>query len=462
MLGTALTIKSVGHGDVTLKGAHYQDVRTFSETVRDAWVRFNLQALEKESDRLERILAGVRALEAPSQYPPACQISPLLDEARALDASLLSRLQPEAVGAEAYERIAPVRKFAADPRTARSKGIATFVTAELNRWNDFFDTIESNPLTPEQRLSVVVDEDATLVLAGAGSGKTSVITAKAAYLVKAEIRQPEEILLLAFARNAAEEMSERVEARSGVPIVARTFHALAYDIIGIVEGSKPALADHATDDMAFSNLIKQILRDLVHALSDVSKAIIAWFAHFFVEPKTEWDFKTKHEFYTHLKSQDLRTFGYRRLFVLLRREGEPSGINRIYRLYREEGLTVRKRRTRRKAVGSRAPILVEARPNARWSLDFVHDQLACGRRFRILNVVDDVTRECLLAMPNTSISGKCVARELDKLIEQRDKPGMIVSDNGTELTSNAILAFAADRKINWHYIARRAKGTLSA
>ena len=72
-------------------------------------------------------------------------------------------------------------------------------------------------------------------------------------------------------------------------------------------------------------------------------------------------------------------FGYRRLFVLLRQRGEPSGINRIYRLYREEGLAVRKRRARRRAVGVRAPILVEATPNARWSLDFVHDQFACGR-----------------------------------------------------------------------------------
>lgn len=89
-------------------------------------------------------------------------------------------------------------------------------------------------------------------------------------------------------------------------------------------------------------------------------------------------------------ANERRRFGYRRLFILLRREGEPSGINRIYRLYREEGLAVRKRRARRKAIGTRAPILVEARPNARWSLDFVHDQLACGRRFRILNVVDDV------------------------------------------------------------------------
>ncbi len=148
-----------------------------------------------------------------------------------------------------------------------------------------------------------------------------------------------------------------------------------------------------------------------------------------------------------------RRFGYRRLFVLLRQEGERSGKNRIYRLYREEGLTVKKRRARRRAVGTRAPILVEAKPNARWSLDFVHDQFACGRRFRILNIVDDVTRDCLAAIPDTSISGKRVARELSTLIGRRGKPGMIVSDNGTEFTSNAILSFASDGKIEWRYIA---------
>jgi transposase InsO family protein len=148
-----------------------------------------------------------------------------------------------------------------------------------------------------------------------------------------------------------------------------------------------------------------------------------------------------------------RRFGYRRLFILLRREGETSGINRIYRLYREEGLTVRKRRARRRAVGTRAPILVEARVNARWSLDFVHDQFALGRRFRILNVVDDVTRECLAAIPDTSISGKRVARELTMLIQTRGKPGMIVSDHGTEFTSNAILGWAIDHQVEWHYIA---------
>lgn len=152
-------------------------------------------------------------------------------------------------------------------------------------------------------------------------------------------------------------------------------------------------------------------------------------------------------------ANERRRFGYRRLFILLRREGEPSGINRIYRLYREEGLAVRRRRARRKAVGSRAPILVEAKVNARWSLDFIHDQLACGRRFRILNVVDDVTRECLLAMADTSISGVRVARALTDLIGRRGKPKMIVSDHGTELTSNAILGWSKDHGVEWHYIA---------
>lgn len=152
-------------------------------------------------------------------------------------------------------------------------------------------------------------------------------------------------------------------------------------------------------------------------------------------------------------ANERRRFGYRRLFIMLRREGEPSGINRIYRLYREEGLMVRKRKARRRATGLRAPIPVEAKPNARWSLDFVHDQMANGRRFRVLNITDDVTHECLGAIPDTSIPGHRVARELTAIIARRGKPGMIVSDNGTELTSHAIFAWVKDHALDWHYIA---------
>ncbi len=128
-----------------------------------------------------------------------------------------------------------------------------------------------------------------------------------------------------------------------------------------------------------------------------------------------------------------------------------SGVNRIhrlYRLYREEGLSVRKRRARRKAVGARAPSLVEAKPNARWSTDFVHDQFANGRRFRILNIVDDVTKQCLGAIPDTSISVRRAVRELTAIIERHGKPAMIVSDHSTEYTCNAMLAWCRDNDID--------------
>ncbi|WP_443026492.1 IS3 family transposase [Sphingomonas sp. HMP6] len=152
-------------------------------------------------------------------------------------------------------------------------------------------------------------------------------------------------------------------------------------------------------------------------------------------------------------AQQRRRFGYRRLHILLRRDGMTINRKKTQRLYREEGLTVRRRKGRKRAVGARAPAPVLALPNQRWSLDFVHDQMATGRRFRILNIVDDVTRECLRAVLDTSISGKRVVRELGDLIAERGAPRMIVSDNGTELTSNAVLAWSGDACVEWHYIA---------
>ena len=155
----------------------------------------------------------------------------------------------------------------------------------------------------------------------------------------------------------------------------------------------------------------------------------------------------------HDLAAERRRFGYRRLHVLLRHEGHAMNRKKTQRLYREEGLSVRRRRGRKRATGTRAPILVDVKPNARWSIDFVHDQFGSGRRFRILNVIDDVTKECLAAIPDTSISGRRVARELDAIIARRGKPGLVVSDHGTEFTSNAMLAWAQRTGVAWHFIA---------
>ena len=152
-------------------------------------------------------------------------------------------------------------------------------------------------------------------------------------------------------------------------------------------------------------------------------------------------------------SAERRRFGYRRLHVMLSREGLHMNQKKLRRLYREEGLQVRRRGGRKRALGTRSPMLLPQGPNQRWSLDFVSDALDDGRRFRILCIVDDFTRECLGLVADTSLSGARVARELDAVIGQRGTPLTVVSDNGTELTSMAILKWSQDRRIDWHYIA---------
>ena len=149
-----------------------------------------------------------------------------------------------------------------------------------------------------------------------------------------------------------------------------------------------------------------------------------------------------------------RRFGYRRLHWLLCREGWAMNHKKFRRLYREERLQVRRRGGRKRALGTRAPMTVPQGPNQRWSLDFLSDAFACGRRFRIFAVVDDYSRECVRLIADTSISGARVGRELDAAVfERMARPHTIVSDNGTELTSMAILRWSKERNVEWHYIA---------
>lgn len=152
-------------------------------------------------------------------------------------------------------------------------------------------------------------------------------------------------------------------------------------------------------------------------------------------------------------AMERRRFGYRRIHIMLQRQGSTMNQKKLRRLYREERLQVRRRGGRKRALGTRRPMLMPDGPNMRWSLDFVSDAFTDGRRFRVLAVVDDFTRECLALVADTSLSGVRVTRELDAIIARRGKPTTIVSDNGTELTSMAILKWCQESGVEWHYIA---------
>ncbi|WP_425404068.1 IS3 family transposase [Hwanghaeella sp.] len=152
-------------------------------------------------------------------------------------------------------------------------------------------------------------------------------------------------------------------------------------------------------------------------------------------------------------ASERRRFGYRRIHIMLQRQGIEMNQKKLRRLYREEKLQVRRRGGRKRALGTRRPMELPDRPNDRWSLDFLSDAFTDGRRFRILAVVDDYTRECLALIADTSLSGTRLVRELDAVVARRGKPRTVVSDNGTEMTSMAVLRWCQETGVEWHYIA---------
>jgi len=146
-------------------------------------------------------------------------------------------------------------------------------------------------------------------------------------------------------------------------------------------------------------------------------------------------------------------FGYKRLHILLRREGFPVNQKRILRLYREEGLALRPKKRRRKvAAALRVRPDVPQRPNERWSMDFMLDSLENGRRFRLLNIVDDYTRECVAIEVDTSLNGARVVRVLERLAEFRGLPKVIVVDNGPEFAGKTLDAWAHFNNLKLHFI----------
>lgn len=294
--------------DRKIVGIQADHATTFAADLNTAWRNAFTEAFAEFETEFAALSQAVERLEQPRRYPSACLLVPFLERANALLANLPKTFPEGSIDGEQRRAFELVSGFQKAPDRARKAAIGTFVDAELAEMQGFFDAIESNPLTPEQRLSVVTDEDATLVLAGAGSGKTSVIVAKAAYLIKRGIRQPDEILLMAFGAKAAEEMATRIKERSGASVDALTFHALGYSIIREVEGGAPALAAHASDDAQFRALLRDILINDIAAKAGLGALLLKWFSEFYWPYKSEWDFKTKDEYFQYVEAHELRTF----------------------------------------------------------------------------------------------------------------------------------------------------------
>ena len=277
------------------------------ESGRVGWWRRTLAAHVGELRSVDNRLAQ---LADPPRYTARSVFSDLERDAQDLVAQLPSRWPDRLSGAAEIRMLKAIQDFLKDPETCRVRANDTFVVNELVRSRKFFDRIEARPLTDGQRRAVVVDEDHNLVVAAAGSGKTSVIVAKAGWLLEKGYRRPSELLLLAFARDAQKEMEERVRSRlgdeTGGQLTVRTFHSLGMSIIGEAEGKRPALARVAEDDKALFDLLKNIIADLV-ADPKCSNVMLKWFQDHFAPYRSEHDFQTQGEYWDYIRANEIRS-----------------------------------------------------------------------------------------------------------------------------------------------------------
>jgi putative transposase len=147
-----------------------------------------------------------------------------------------------------------------------------------------------------------------------------------------------------------------------------------------------------------------------------------------------------------------RRFGYRRLTILLRREGWAVNHKQVYRIYRAEGLAVRPRKRKRLKAAARTPLTLPARADEVWTMDFTEDALASGRKFRTLNLMDGYTREALALEVDTSLPGARVVRVLESLRERGRRPAALQVDNGPEFISRAVDQWAFEEGVELHFI----------
>ena len=296
--------------NTTISGLSRRPAFLFANALESARIDWWRMMLASHEDKLSSIYHRIMELADPPRYVSRSIFTVIESEAKDVTAGFPSNWPAILSGSTAIRKFQVIKTFLAEPEKRRVEANKIYVDNELARSKVFFDQIGTNPLTDEQRRAVVVDEDRNLVVAAAGSGKTSVTAAKTAWLIHKSYMQPSEILLLAFARDAQQEMEERVRASldvsDGSDVTVRTFHSLGTSIIGEVEGKRPTLSRVAEDEKALFDLLKTIVSDLV-ADPRFSKTMLRWFSEHFAPYHSEHDFETMGDYWDYIQSQEIRS-----------------------------------------------------------------------------------------------------------------------------------------------------------
>ena len=297
-------------GEAVVSGLSPDDARDFTKALEIARARWWRRTLTPQIGMLRSIYDGLVRLADPPAYLARSAFADVRREAERAVGQFAACWPSAMSDAPEIQMLRAILDFLEDPDRLRTEANATFVVNELKRSQELFNQIEARPLTEEQRKAVIVDEDRNLVVAAAGSGKTSVIVAKAGWLLRRGYRRPSELLLLAFARDARKEMEERVRNRLGGDtahsITVSTFHSLGLAIIGKVEGRRPALARAVEDERAQIRLLKGIVAELI-ADRNISETVLAWFREQFAPYRSQHEFKTWGAYWDYIRRYEIRS-----------------------------------------------------------------------------------------------------------------------------------------------------------
>lgn len=272
------------------------------EAARAGWWR---KALADRLGTLHSIHARVAHFEAAAVYATRGAFAELRRDAERA-AHQLPTAWPDALSdAPEVRMLEEIRRFLAGGESLKERTNRVYMAKELERSRAFFDKVEERPLTDEQRRAVVVDEERNLVVAAAGSGKTSVLVAKAGWLIDKGGRRPSELLLLAFAKNAQQELEERTRRRLRHRVAVRTFHSLGMSILGEATGKRPALARFAEDEARLGDLLREIVDDLL--ANRKLSGLLRWFQEQFAPYKSPHACENWGEYHHHLQRYGLRS-----------------------------------------------------------------------------------------------------------------------------------------------------------
>ncbi len=294
----------------TVSGLSGTEARAFADAVERARVDWWRRTLAPQIGALRSVHDRLAGFADPPGYIHGDAFGELVRDARAAAGGLVARWPDSLSDAPEIRMLRGILEFLEAPEEARSKANEAFVVNELARSRELFDRIEARPLTDEQRKAVVVDEKCNLVVAAAGSGKTSVIVAKAGWLLRRGYRKPSELLMLAFARDARNEMEERIRKRLGAGVAkgvtVQTFHSLGMAIIGEAEGKRPALARSAETDRALFDVLKGIVADLL-ADGALSETVLEWFQDQFAPYRSAHEFPSWGAYWNYIRRNDIRS-----------------------------------------------------------------------------------------------------------------------------------------------------------